>query len=302
MAGKDKDGGAYPPLPKSVTIPIYQTTSTKVGEAQVPPTTPFYYAGIRSLWIYWQADLGVCEEFVGPLGMIPASFDGKGLVNINFFNAAALYGQGQPGNPGVGGFNETEVNVVAYPKQSQGKVPALTLEDFLINGDQTKRVGNYRVWVACDNEIAVLFGRAIFLENKFLTSYTYNVPSLNNPGVATSSWTCHDPGDVRKTIYQATVNLAGLTPVPGNMSEWVDLSYSEADQRVAGSRRNYFGMYDTYLLGSSADSAVQILFGQSAHPMKGDMERLIGSSDAAAVQVYQSPTCIAEARPYWADT
>ena len=28
-----------------------------------------------------------------PLGMTPASFDGAGAVGINFFNAAALYGQ-----------------------------------------------------------------------------------------------------------------------------------------------------------------------------------------------------------------
>ena len=32
-----------------------------------------------------------------------------------------------------------------------------------------------------------------------------------------------------------------------------------------------------------------------------DVHTLIGNSPAVAVQVFKSPTCIAEARPYWAD-
>jgi hypothetical protein len=292
-------GGAYPPLPAPFKIPTYTTTET--GEVTIPPSTPFYYAGISSQWIYWQVDLAVCAKYLEPLGLVPASVGGKGLVNINFFNAAALYGVGFPGNAGVGGFNETEVNIVAYPKQSAGKVPDLSLEEYLTNGDQTKRTGNYRLWVACDNQVAVNCGIAIYLENKFLVDYTYNVPALNNPGVAISTWTCHDHQDHDKVIYTATVNLAGLTPTPGNMSEWIDLSYDKATKRIAGSRRNYFGMHDTYMLSGST-SAVEILFGQSAQPMKTDMERLIGSADAVAVQLFRSAPCIAEARPYWADT
>lgn len=295
-------GGPYPPLPPTITIPNIQVTTKEVGTLQIPTSTPFYYSGISAVWIHWPVELAVLEEYLHPLGMVPATFGGRGAVNVNFFNAVALYGQGSPGNNGVGGFNETEVNIVAYPKSSLGKVPELTLEEFVQNGDQTKRMGNYRVWVACDDAIAVAAGQQIYLENKFLTQYSYNVPALNNQGRSTWQWTCHDPNDVNLSIYQAAVNLAGLSPVPGNLSEWIDLSYSKTDQRVAGSRRNYFGMYDTYLLGTAGGSAVQVMFGQSPHPMRRDMERLLGSARAAVVQVYQSPCCIAEARPYWADT
>ena len=294
-------GGPYVPLPATITIPIVRSTAMQVGETTIPAVTPFYYAAISAQWIYWRVDPAVLAEYCAPLGLVPAIFDGQGLVNINFFNAAALYGSGQPGNPGVGGFNETEVNIVAYPKQSAGKVPTLTLDEFLANGDQTKRIGNYRVWVACDNEIAVLCGRAIYLENKILTPYDYNVPSPNNPGVRTFTWTCHDPDTTAQWIYRTDMNLAGLTPTPGNMSEWIDLSHDTTTGRIAGSRRNFFGMYDTYTLGTNATNAVQMAYGDSPHAMKADMQKLIGSTPAYAVQVYRSPICIAEARPYWAD-
>lgn len=296
------NGGPYVPLPAKIKFPVMQTVSTVVDTIEIPPGTPFYYAGIQSIWIHWPARLELLREYLEPLGMLPADFGGHGAVNINFFNAVALYGQGRPGSNGVGGFNETEVNIVAYSKDQAGNVPALSLAEFLQNGDQTKRMGNYRVWVACDDEVAVACGQQIYLENKFLTQYTYNVPGLNNPGVSTWQWTCHDPDDVNRTIYQANVNLAGLTPVPGNMSEWVDLSYSKDAKRVAASRRNYFGMYDTYILGKQGDAAVEVMYGQSPFPMRKDMERLIGATDAYAVQVYRSPCVIAEARPYWADT
>lgn len=295
-------GGPLPPLPPKVTIPNIKVTTREDGTLQIPTSTPFYYHGISSVWIYWQVEPGLLEEYLGPLGMRPALFGGMGAVNVNFFNAVALYGQGFPGNPGAGGFNETELNILAWPKQSEGKVPDLTLEEFLANGDQTKRIGNYRVWVACDSAIAVACGQQIYFENKFLTPYTYNVPCLNNQGVSTWQWTCHDPDNVDLAIYEAAVNLAGLSPTPGNMSEWIDLSYAKDYKRVAGSRRNYLGMYDTYLLGDQSRGAVKLLFGQSAHPMRQDMEKLIGSSRAYAVQIFNSPTCIAEARPYWADT
>jgi hypothetical protein len=35
--------------------------------------------------------------------------------------------------------------------------------------------------------------------------------------------------------------------------------------------------------------------------MRTDMQALIGNRSAAVVQVYRSPSCIAEASAYWAD-
>ncbi|MEO7513533.1 MAG: hypothetical protein ABIZ91_17455, partial [Gemmatimonadaceae bacterium] len=212
------------------------------------------------------------------------------------------YGVGFPGNQGGGGFNETELTIMASATSVASKVPSeLTVRDFLLNGEQTKRAGAYRVWVACDSPVAIAAGVQLFFENKFLTSYSYNVPALNNPGQTQHTWTCTDSATPSLEIYKAQVSLDGLHSVPSNMSEWIDLSYVEKEKRVAGSRRNYFGMYDTYFLTGTQASAVSVTMGDSSHQMRLDMESLIGTRPAVAIQTYTSPPCIAEASAYWAD-
>lgn len=293
--------GPLPPLPKTITIPTFQVTTTPSGEIQIPATLPFYYAGIGNIWLWYQVDLPILAKYLTPYGMVPVSFGGAGAVAVNFFNAVALYGQGFPGNPGAAGFNETELIIMATAANQAGNVPAMTLADFLVQGDQTKRIGAYRVWVACDSAVAVAAGRQLFFENKFLCPYTYNVPALNNPGVSTYAWTAHDPDNTQLAIYQATASLEGLEPVPANMSEWIDLSWVDGARRVAGSRRNYFGMNQTYFLPAARQGQVTCTAGDSTHPMKADVQALVGGRPCFAIQTYQSPTCIAEASPYWAD-
>lgn len=289
----------FPPQPATISIPNIVVTSKIDGSIDIPATTPFYYAGYSGIWVFFTADLGVLTQALAPFGLAPASFQGVGLVNINFFSAVALYGQGFPGNPGAKGFNETEVNVVAYPVGKADVVPQLSIADFLAGADQTKLFGNYRFWVACDDPIAVAAGQQLFFENKFLTSYSYNVPALNNPGVATFDVTCNDPTDTSLFIYNLKADLSGLSSIPGNTSEWIDYSFVDSAQRVAGSRRNYFAMSDTYPL--PGPGAVTLTYGTSTHPMVQTLQALIGTTPACAVQIYRSPTVIAEARPYWAD-
>jgi hypothetical protein len=300
-----KKVGPIPAIPTSIKIPNIKVTAKTMGQLTVPSSLTFYYAGIQSIWLWYTAPLRILRAYLEPLGMTPYDFEGSGAVNINFFNAAAMYGMGSPGNQGIGGFNETEVNIVGYATKVADKVEeGMSLPQYLTTGDVTKRLGNYRVWVACDDAIAVAAGRQVFMENKFLTPYTYNVPSLNNPKAApkqfTWEWTCHDPRRHALAIYSAVANLAGLSPVPGNMSEIIDLSFDEVSRRPVASRRNYLGMYDTFLQPEVA-RAVKLRYGASKHPMRHDMERLIGHKRPEAIQLYQSPTCIAEAAGYFAD-
>ncbi|HXI21201.1 MAG TPA: hypothetical protein VNH46_08960, partial [Gemmatimonadales bacterium] len=155
-----------------------------------------------------------------------------------------------------------------------------------------------------DDPIAVAAGQQVFMENKFLTPYTYDVPSLNNPKAPpkqfTWEWTCQDPKRHTLDIYSAKVNLAGLSPVPGNMSEIIDLSFDQVSRRPVASRRNYLGVYDTFLQ-PEVSRAAKLTYGTSRHPMRHDMQRLIGRKRPEAIQVYESPTCIAEAAGYFAD-
>ena len=236
--------------------------------------------------------------------MTPYDFGGgQGAVNINFFNAVCFYGQGQPGNQGLGGFSETEINVMAYATKVAANVPSgLSLEQYLISGDPTKRIGNYRVWVACDDPVAVACGIQVFMENKFLVGYDYDIPGANNsrsgPDQFTYNWACVDTTGAE--IYKAQLKLDGLSCVPGNMSEVIDLSYDKTSRRPVGSRRNYLGLFDTYLQ-PAVSSSVQLKYGKSENPMRHDMENVIGTSKPVAIQMYKSPTCIAEAAGYYAD-
>jgi hypothetical protein len=300
-----KNAGPLPHFPAKVTIPLIESTSKTAGSLKIPASLSFYYAAISSIFLWYEAPLETLRAYLDPLGMSPYNFGGKGAVNINFFNALAAYGVGQPGNLGVGGFNETELNIAAFATKVAEKVPqGLTLDQFLTSGDVTKRIGNYRVWVACDDAVAVACGRQVFMENKFLAPYTYNVPGANNPRPApdqfTYDWTLHDPDKTAVTIYQASLNLTGLSPVLGNSSEIIDLSVDTESRRPVASRRNYLGLFDTYLQ-PAVSKAVTLEYGKSKHPMRHDMERLIGKHRPVALQKYQSPTCIAEAAGYYAD-
>lgn len=299
-----------PKVPATFKAPKFEVSVKQTGTMDIPGYFPFYYAAIQSIWVYWRVELALLNEYLNEKGMKPARFadaGDTGLVNINFFNAAALYGAGQPGNPGIGGFNETEVNIVAYPSAVEAAVPtSYRLQSFITGADQTKRIGVYRVWVACDNAIAVAAGRQRFFENKFLVNYDYQVPNLNNAPEQTSyQWTCSDAAESAagpdSFIYRGAVDLAGLTPVPGNMSEWIDLSFDGQSKRVVASRRNYFGMNDTYFLSHQPSRPVTLEFGSSKHPMRSDMQRLIGNRPAYAIQRFISPPVIAEASPYYAD-
>jgi len=295
--------GPIPAIPAQTDIPTFDTTSTFVKNIPIPSALSFYYAGIAANWLWFKADLDILRAYLDPVQMSPYDFGGYGAVNINFFNAIAFYGVGQPGNQGLGGFNETEVNIAAFATNVAANVPqGITLEQFLTSGDPTKRIGNYRVWVACDDAVAVACGIQVFMENKFLVSYDYDVPGANNqkpaPKQFLSQWTCYDGKSA--TIYELEMNLEGFSPVPGNMSEVIDLSFDKSTQRPVGSRRNFLGMFDTYLQPRVGDG-VKLTYGNSKHPMNHDMRQLIGTSRVQAIQIYRSPTCIAEAAGFYAD-
>jgi len=298
--------GPIPPFPAETKIPVFKTTQTKLPDQKIPSALSFYYAGISAIWLWYRAPMDVLRAYTEPLGMTPYDFGGgEGAVNVNFFNAVCFYGQGSPGNQGLGGFSETEVNVMAYATKVAANVPAkIKLEDYLISGDPTKRIGNYRVWVACDDPVAVACGIQVFMENKFLVDYKYNIPGPNNARSGadqfTYEWACHDADSASYEIYKAELKLDGLSCVPGNMSEVIDLSFDKTARRPVGSRRNYLGMFDTYLQ-PAVSSAVKLTYGRSEHPMRHDMHKLIGTSKPVAIQMYKSPTCIAEAAGYYAD-
>jgi hypothetical protein len=71
--------------------------------------------------------------------------------------------------------------------------------------------------------------------------------------------------------------------------------------RLIGSNWNIFGVDDIYVLDKSTRRKVKMTFGKSTHPMRSDMQKIMGSCPAAMVQVYQSPPVATESRAAFVD-
>jgi hypothetical protein len=303
-----------PPVPANVTIPTF-SAGAQTGTTQAPGTPCFYYGAVSLLWGWYEVDLDVLTGYLSALGMKPANLGGKGAVNWSFMSAASLFGVGFVNSPGGSAFEETELNVVAYAAAREADVPDdLTLEDFLMGGDQTKNLGVYRLHVACNNGVAIAMGRDCYYENKFLAQYQFVMPSLNNPvkdiisGVDKWQITGYDGQDNTAEIYGAQVNLQGVTWIGANCSEIIDLSYDQKRGRVLGSRRNFLGIHQVAFLDAGDAGRVTMSYGkptqkmsEPGRKMQEDMSRLIGSRAPVAVQKFDSPPCIAEAVPYYMD-
>ena len=174
-------------------------------------------------------------------------------------SATSLFGSGaladpakdQPYNPGGSAFNETELNVVAYATARENDVPKdLSAQEFIFGADQSKNLGVYRLHVACDNEMAIAAGRAYYYENKFMTFYKYQTPSLNRTVAdqikTDSQWNIEcmdtDSADAAQ-LYSAKIDARDLSFHAANASEIIDISYDKKNGRVLGSRRNFCLLY-----------------------------------------------------------
>lgn len=294
-----------------------------------PFATPcFYYGAVSVVWCWYEVELVVLNGYLDALGMRAGEFNGKGLVNFSFMSAASLFGSGslsevnkdpaksRPYNPGGSAFNETELNIVAYSTARKNDVPTdLTGKDFIFGADQSKNLGVYRVHVACDNPMAIAAGRAYYYENKFLSFYKYQSPSLNRKvedQIKTNDqWDIEcmdaDSSDASK-LYSAVIDARNLTFHPANASELIDLSYDKKSGRVLGSRRNFLGMHQVAMLDKDLAARVSVKVGKGGgktskdgQQLINDMNQLVNGRSAIAIQKFDSPPCIAEAIPYYMD-
>jgi hypothetical protein len=213
----------------------------------------------------------------------------------------------------------------------------VTLDDFVMGMEQTKTIGGFRVYVPADNQFAVKAGRDIFGEPKFLTDFHYQVPALNLPERKTWEYTVLDPGyrlpappepykpGAKDKIYTIRADLSSLPFSPdGNPSSIVLYSMFPdtldgeltAEQmrlvklpgrkgytggRLIGSLWNIFDVDRVYKLDDGGRKKVSIDFGRSPHPMRTDLEEILGSAPPLFAQVYQSDPVAVENRAYYVD-
>ena len=270
---------------------------------------PFFYASTAFFWTFYTAPKDKLNKYLEGTGLETTTFadlgPDVGVVSMNFQNYTAHLGVG------MSLVNEVEFNIHCHPVSQAEDVPSITFDDYMYGQEQTKLVGGFRLHVPADNQFAVKAGIEVFGERKFLTTFQYEVPAPNMPGVKTWDYQVNDPnigpaGPGEAFIYRVTADLAGARPTLGNASPITLYSLlpggpeaPPSNGRLAGSRWNLLGMYESYLDLSTAKLTLK--FGGSQHPMCKDMEDIIGDSPCMAVRYFHSPPSAVENRAYWVD-
>ncbi|MBI4473417.1 MAG: hypothetical protein HY646_12170 [Acidobacteria bacterium] len=295
---------------------------------------PFYYASLSSFMLFFRADASTLRLFLRGTGLKPARFsdvpDGLGMISIEFQNYTAQ------GSNFMSVTSEVEFNIISYPEAEEKRVPVMPFDQFVYGLDQTKLIGGIRVYVPCDNQVAVNAGREIFGEQKFLTTFDFNVPSLNtgtkpadyyvNPPMHQWQYTVHDPDfkppappapcnhKPKDVIYQVDATIPSLeqcaNPSPLTLySMWPNKTgklvgekgYAGMDVKLTGSRWNIWGTFKAFFPNADEQEGIRLTLGKSKHQMRESMETLLGPSPkASAVRIYQSEPVAAENRAFYA--
>ncbi len=281
-----------------------------------PLSMPFYYASLNNCVVHYLVDPKNVEPYLKGTVLLPALFDGKACVAFNFqaytgqFSGAVDQPPAEWGTSAYGITQEVELNIVAYPASQKDNLPQVSFEQWVMGEEQSKLMGNHRVWVPCDSPPAIQAGEELFGEPKFLTSFGVNIPSFNpvrNPNVAgyEAQWVqawgfkVNDPTDAKLDIFTCILDVSDMQSVPGNISSITE--YGMHDKQPIACRWNILQPLKTYFLPTPCSeknsvSRVKLTYGQSTHPMKTDMEKLIGDSPAVAVQTFISDPAAIQSR------
>lgn len=257
------------------------------------PLGAFNYASLSALLVYWRVPASVVRPLLKGTGLQPAIFGGQALVNLNF----ERYG-------GVGSnyftpVVETEFNVVSYAARYARQVPPLTLAQYLNGDDSTKLYGNFRAHVACTDPTAVKFGSQKYGEIKFVCTYDYAVPDVNDPTVLGWSLRCFDrrPApksglpyifDLKASFQSSPGQIVNISPLPA----YANLRKGKKTLMVVSSR-NVYGPFHMWVPSPPATgfpaSTVALTIGDSRHPMRNQMAKVFAKNPpAVAIQLFES--------------
>ena len=251
-------------------------------------TQPFYYASVSSIWVYYFVAPKNVAPFLKNTGVEPALFDGQAMALLNFQRYTSHLA------PVLSTVNEVQLNIVGYPAVRAAQTPAISLADFLAGGEQTKLIGAFRLWVPADNPNAVKGGRDLFYEPTFQTTFRYMVPDLNDPSQTTWDVTCNDPTDPKQFIFTLNVDVSDLVFATSVMSPVTQYTL-DPKRHLFSYAWNLNGPFQSALLD---DGGPTIQFGQSAHPMRADMQRLLDGAKPVGVQIFDSPPAAASTRGF----
>ena len=329
-----------------VVLVCLKTFGGNISEAKLPLPThkaqveDFFYAQQTSLWIFFKVPKYIIRKQIGStldkLGFEVARFEDAsvGYVIVKPMVFMAEFGYQDALVPGTSASTEVELTVLVQPKNNPSKQIAV-FDDFLTGRVKYSGIGQLRIDVLCDHEIAVAAGRKNFGEHKFLGSFAYSYPTPNNQLGTTqafsldmTAYTWKGSGQSERKMFQIQAKLKGLKPTTSQFSP--ELLYSAfppepeigITQKAVGEYRYYDNSHFRAYSSLPADSSVEISFGDTggAEPLKpappfGDgkaihgsekwpkemverMKALIVPEDAAGFLLFKSPAAEYEIRPF----
>lgn len=275
---------------------------------------PFFYGSLNVCEALYLVPAERLRPYLEHSGLALYEFgNGQGCVGFNFQMYTSQF------NNGMGSTEELELNILAYPADRAAQVPRISFTDFVLGLDQTKLLGNHRVWVPCDDPIAIDAGVQKFGEPKFMTQFIPDLVTLNSPQTVTWSFVCCDPAfppppsgqgsdaSAREhAIFTFTADLRGLDAVMSNPSPITEYGYFPTDPqhpkkrgRLIGARWNILQPWQTCFLPKDADGRTTLVYGDSTHPMQADMKRMIGDAAPRVVRTVTSPPSAIQSRSYY---
>jgi len=248
---------------------------------------PFYYASVNAIWMYYKVGPEKVTPYLKDIALEPALFDGQACVLLHFQRYTGF----------VAGLvsvvNEVQFNIVAYPTALSEQTPAISFADFLAGGETTKTLGAYRLYVPVDNSFAANAGKELFNEPTFVTTFTYTVPDINDPGQTSWDVTCNDPADAKQFIF--TLNADARPPGLALSAMSPIMQYTRDPQgRVFAYTWNVFGAFESALL----DCGPALTFGTSSNPMRTVMQEMLDGVPAAGMQTFETPPVATSTRGY----
>jgi hypothetical protein len=273
------------------SIPAVRTMGQPLPSIPAGFGLPFYYSSLFNVGVFYQVEVERVLPYLEGSGLVPAVLDGRAVVSYNFQLYTGQFPQGSSVT------QEVELNILAVPENSQELVAIVSFEEYMRGEEQTKLMGNHRVWVPCDNENAIQAGVQLFGEPKFKTTFQVLLASLNDPSQQTWMFSIQDPSLDNEFIYRVTVDMTGLPAFPGNFSPITE--YGRHEGQLIGCRWNMLQPVQTYFLQPADAGRVKLELGTSTHQMKADVQQLIGDTAPGAVRLTQSAPAAIQSRAYY---
>jgi ketosteroid isomerase-like protein len=148
----------------STMTPQTQTVGQALPDIPQSFTLPFYYASLSNVDVYYLVPPERVAPYLDGTGLTAALFEGQAVVSYNFqlytghFSAGVNAPVSSWYGSGAGITQELELNIVVYPTARADQVAQVDFQQFILGDEQSKLLGNHRVFVPCDADIAISAG------------------------------------------------------------------------------------------------------------------------------------------------